>query len=138
MRVIFLPTAEAVVEVNKYVCEQGGNSHHCYDIGKVESAINTAFYPGTYPFAHGGIARVAGALCFYLVKSHAFMDGNKRTGALVAITFLNQHGLDLRYPLDEDHDINALAEIIESCAAGSISKDQLIEWFDSHKVPHED
>lgn len=64
MRVIFLPTADAVLEVNKYVCEQGSNTHHCYNIGKVESAISTAFYPGTYPFAHGGIARVAGALCF--------------------------------------------------------------------------
>ena len=96
MKIILLPTAEAVVEVNKYVCTQGGNPHHCYDIGKVESAIATAFYPGDYPFALGGLAKVAGALCFYLVQSHAFTDGNKRTGALTAITFLNQHGLDLR------------------------------------------
>lgn len=138
MRVIFLPTADAVLAVNKYVCEQGGNSHHCYDIGKVESVISTAFYPGTYPFAHGGIARVAGALCFYLVKSHAFMDGNKRTGALTAITFPNQHGLDLQYPLDEVRGVNALAEVIEACAAGSVGKDQLIEWFERHKVSVEE
>ncbi len=120
--------------MNKYVCEQGGNPHHCYDVGKVESAISTAFYPGTYPFAHGGIAKVAAALCFYLVKSHAFMDGNKRTGALVAITFLNQHGLDLQYPLDEKKNVNALADVIENCAASKVSKDQLIEWFENHKV----
>lgn len=134
MKIIFLPTPDAVLEVNKYVCEQGGNPHHCYDVGKVESAISTAFYPGGYPFAHGGLASVAGALCFYLVKSHAFMDGNKRTGALVAIAFLNQHGIDLQYPSDEEQDINGLAEIIENCAAGSIDKNQLMEWFDQHKV----
>lgn len=134
MKVIFLPTAVAVLAVNKYVCEQGDNPHHCYDVGKVESAITTAFYPGSYPFAHGGLTKVAGALCFYLVKSHAFMDGNKRTGALVAITFLNQHGLDLQYPLDEKKDINALADIIENCAAGKTSKDELMEWFDRHKT----
>ncbi|MCB0367783.1 MAG: type II toxin-antitoxin system death-on-curing family toxin [Bdellovibrionales bacterium] len=134
MKVIFLPTAEVVCEVNKFVCEQGGNPHHCYDIGKVESAISTAFYPGTYPFAHGGLAKVAGALCFYLVKSHAFMDGNKRTGALVAITFLNQHGIDLKYPLDEEKGINALAEVIEKCASSKLEKDELIEWFEVHKV----
>jgi death-on-curing protein len=132
--VIFLPTAEAVLSVNKYVCAQGGNPHHCYDVGKVESAISTAFYPGSYPFAHGGLARVAGALCFYLVKSHAFMDGNK----LAAIAFLNQHGLDLQYPLDEKRDVNALAETIEACAAGSVDKDQLIEWFDRHKIELEE
>lgn len=134
MRVIFLPTADAVLAVNKYVCEQGGNPSHCEDVGKVESAISTAFYPGSYPFAHGGLARVAGALCFYLVKSHAFIDGNKRTGALVAITFLNQHGLDLKYPLNLKKKINGLAEIIEQCAAGKVSKDQLIEWFEDHKI----
>ena len=100
MKVIFIPTAEAVIETNRYVCEQGGNPHFCREPGKIESAISTAFYPGAYPFALGGIAKVAGALCYYLVQCHAFVDGNKRTGALVAITFLNQHGMDLEYPLD--------------------------------------
>ena len=138
MRVIFLPTAEAVVALNKFICEQGRNPHHCNGIGKVESAISTAFYPGDYPFAHGGLARVAGALCFYLVKSHAFTDGNKRTGTLVAITFLNQHGMDLQYPLDEEKDINALAEVIENCAAGTVSKEQLMDWFEAHKMYLED
>ncbi len=138
MRVIFIPTAEAVVTLNKFICEQGGNPHHCNDIGKVESAISTAFYPGDYPFTHGGLARVAGALCFYLVKSHAFIDGNKRTGILVAITFLNQNGMDLQYPLDETNNINALAEIIENCAAGAVSKEQLMDWFETHKFYLED
>ncbi len=138
MRVIFIPTAEAVIAVNKYICQQGGNPHNCNDVGKVESAISTAFYPGTYPFAHGGLVRVAGALCFYLVKSHAFTDGNKRTGALAAITFLNQHGMDLKYPLDEEKDINGLAQIIENCAAGSVSRDVLMDWFENHKIYLED
>lgn len=134
MRTIFVPTSEAIVEMNKYICEQGGNPHHCDGIGKVESAIYSAFYPGSYPFAHGGIARVAGALCFYLVKSHAFTDGNKRTGTLAAITFLNQHGLDLQYPIDIEKDVDGLAEVIDACAASRIDRDQLMEWFDLHKT----
>ncbi len=134
MRLIFTPTAEAVVELNKFICKEGDNPHHCNDIGKVESAISTAFYPGSYPFSHGGIVRVAAALCFYLVKSHAFTDGNKRTGALAAITFLNQHGLDLQYPLDIDLNINGLAEVIENCATGNVTRDDLMTWFESHKI----
>jgi prophage maintenance system killer protein len=66
--------------------------------------------------------------------SHAFTDGNKRTGALVAITFLNQHGLDLQYPIDEEKNINGLAEIIEKCAARHVSRDELMNWFESHKI----
>lgn len=134
MRLIVQPTLEAVLEVNKIVCEEGGNPHQCLSTGKIESAISSAFYPGSYPFAHGGLAKVAGALCFYLVKAHAFLDGNKRTGALVAITFLNMHGLDLAYPLDEDKNINGLAEIIDGCAASTLSQEELKSWFDNHKV----
>ena len=134
MRFIIQPTLESIIEVNQIVCSEGGNPHQCLDSGKIESAISTAFYPGTYPFAHGGLAKVAGALCFYLVKSHAFLDGNKRTGALAAITFLNLHGLDLGYPVDEEKGINGLAELIEDCASSSITLEQLKEWFELHKV----
>lgn len=138
MKVIFLPTADSVLKANEYVCKQGGNPHHCFDVGKIESAIHTAFYPGEYPFAAGGLAKVAGALCFYLVNTHAFVDGNKRTGALVAITFLNMHGLDLEYPLNEKRNINGLAEIVEKCAASKASKEELMDWFDTHKVSFEE
>lgn len=136
MKVIFLSTTDAILEVNRLVCAESGNPHHCYGIGKIESAISTAFYPGSVPFVHGGIARVAAALCFYIVISHGFMDGNKRTGALVAIVFLNQHGLDLQYSLVPEKNINGLADIIESCAAGNISKDELMDWFDNHKMDY--
>ena len=138
MRLVVQPTLEAVIEANKIVCEAGGNPHQCLNTGKIESAIASAFYPGSYPFAHGGFAKVAGALCFYLVKAHAFLDGNKRTGALTAITFLNMHGLDLEYPLDIQKDINGLAEVIDGCAASTVSKDELKEWFERHKVYLED
>lgn len=134
MRLIVQPTLESIVEVNQIVCFEGGNPHQCLDSSKIESAISSAFYPGSYPFSHGGLAKVAGALFFYLVKSHAFMDGNKRTGALVAITFLNMHGIDLEYPLDIENNVNALAEIIEDCAASTINQEQLKDWFEMHKV----
>ncbi len=134
MRIIFVPTVAAVIAVNKLVCEDGGNPHVCVDSGKIESAISTAFYPGTYPFVHGGLAGVAGALCFYLVKAHAFADGNKRTGALTAITFLNNHGMDLGYPVDELVGLNGLSEIVDQCAASEITKEELIDWFEQHKI----
>ena len=128
------PTADAVVRVNQMVCQEGGNTHHCYDIGKIESAIHTAFYHGEYPYPASEIGRIAGSLCFYLTKNHAFMDGNKRTAALTAISFLNENGWELLYPFDEKKGTNALAIIVDDCAASKVSKDQLMDWFDAHKV----
>ena len=62
------------------------------------------------------------------------MDGNKRTATLSTILFLNENGLDLKYPLKEENGHTALANVADDCAAGKVSKKQLMEWFDSHKV----
>lgn len=134
MKLILQPTVETIIELNQTICLEGDNPHQCLDRGKIESAISSAFYPGVYPFVHGGLAKIAGALCFYLVKAHAFLDGNKRTGALTAITFLNLHNLDLKYPLNLKKDVNALAQIIDDCAASKISQEELKIWFEKHKV----
>ena len=128
-----IPTTEQVVSTNKYICEEQGNPFKLLDKGKIESAIYTAFYPGSYPFSAGGVAKIAGALCFYLVKAHAFLDGNKRTGALVAVTFMNVNRWDLSYSEEERNGKSAFANIIEKCAASGLAKEELIEWFDLHK-----
>jgi death-on-curing family protein len=72
-------------------------------------------------------------LCFYLTKGHAFQDGNKRTAVLTAITFMNDNGWDLVYPLNPGESIDALADLAEACASGTVSKDEMIDWFDRHK-----
>lgn len=129
-----IPTVAQVIAANKYICEEQDNPFGVRDQGKVESALHTAFYPGSYPFSAGGIAKIAGALCFYIVQAHAFIDGNKRTGALVAITFMNINGWDLSYLEEEEIGKSALANIIEKCAASKLEKEELIEWFDLHKI----
>lgn len=131
MILVHVPDSAAVVAANAYVCLNRGNPHACNDVGRVESALHTAFYPGSVSYIHGDIPALAGAMC-YLVQSHAFMDGNKRTGALVAATFLNLNGFELRYNLEPR---NELADAIEACAAGKISKEKLTQWFGEHSIP---
>lgn len=84
---VLLLTATQVVRLNEIICLEAGNTPQCYGVGKVESALHSAFYPGSVPFVHGGIAKVAGALAYYLVKAHAFFDGNKRTHSLALRLF---------------------------------------------------
>ena len=47
-----------------------------YEISKVHSALHTAFYLGDPPFQCGGMAKVAGAVAFYMTKAYAFFEGN--------------------------------------------------------------
>lgn len=121
-------TAPQVKQINKRICEDEGNEHLCYDIGKIESALHSAFYPGEPPFHHGGIAKVAGALAFYVTQAHAFLDGNKRTAVISAALFLKSNNFVLLYSPD------SLAELIESCASGNTDIEAVKNWFDNHKI----
>lgn len=129
-----IPTVESIIETNKYVCRENKQQSSLLNRGKIESALNTAFYPGSEPFQNGGIARVAAAMCFYLTKAHAFLDGNKRTASLSAILFMNSNGWDLVYSENDVDEFSELAKIINKATASEISKDDLMEWFENHKI----
>ena len=135
MRKIEALEAEEIIEINENICKKQGNPFTVLDRGKIESALHTAFYPGSYPFIAGGIVKVAGAPCFYLLKAHAFLDGNKRTASLAAIIFMEINGYKLSYPQKEENGRSALTNIVDGCAANKVTKDELIEWFDCHKTP---
>ncbi|MBF0316342.1 MAG: hypothetical protein HQK52_23185 [Oligoflexia bacterium] len=44
---IVIPTTDLVVDTNKYICQQQGHTFTVLDVNKIESAIHTAFYPGS-------------------------------------------------------------------------------------------
>lgn len=69
------------------------------------------------------LADVAAAYAFYLVTSHCFSDGNKRTSLAAALVFLDLNGHPLE-PLGEEW-----AEVMVSAACGKISREQLAEAF---------
>jgi death-on-curing protein len=129
-----IPSVENVIQTNVFVCQENDQQSTLLDKGKVESALSTAFYPGSEPFQNGGVAKIAGALCFYLVKAHAFLDGNKRTATLSAILFMNVNGWDLSYPENDEQEFSELAKIIILVTSNEILKDELIEWFELHKI----
>lgn len=68
-------------------------------------------------------AALAASYAFGIAKNHPFVDGNKRTALVVAITFLNLNGSDLDAPLSEIYtQFLGLAE-------GSISEEDLAMWL---------
>jgi death-on-curing family protein len=131
-----LLSLEDILKINQAVCISVKQKSVCMDSRKIESALGAAFYPGDYPFQYGGLSKVAGALCYFLIKAHAFMDANKRTAALGSTLFMELNGYSLVYPLKIEGGITAFTEVIEKSASSQMTKDQLIDWFDRHKKPH--
>ena len=93
------------------------------DKGKIESALHTAFYPGSEPFQNDGVARLAGALCFYLTKAHAFQDGNKRTAYVLMRLILKRNRLDIEVDQDIKYDF------VISAAKGELTFDKISLWI---------
>ena len=71
-------------------------------------------------------AALAAAYAFGIARTHPFVDGNKRTAAVVAETFLVLNGYALN-----DTDAELLVAVL-ALAAGELSEEELADWFRGH------
>lgn len=83
---------EDVLLLHHLSVEKSGGSHGLRDVGLLDAAVHRpqATFAGEdlYPT----IFNKAAALCHSLIKNHAFVDGNKRTSLLSAMTMLELNG----------------------------------------------
>ncbi len=93
--IIFL-TFEQVLAIHDNQIELYGGSHGIREITLFESAImrpQTTFGGNDlYP----SIFEKAAVLMHSIVMNHAFVDGNKRTGTVSALVFLEMNGFKLK------------------------------------------
>jgi death-on-curing protein len=68
-------------------------------------------------------AALAASYAFGLARNHPFVDGNKRTAAVVSEGFLQKNGYSLGASNAQ------LVPIFEALAAGELSEAELAEWF---------
>jgi death-on-curing protein len=68
-------------------------------------------------------AALAAAYAFGIARNHPFVDGNKRTAAVVGETFLVLNGYSLGASDAE------LVVAIVALAAGELSEDELADWI---------
>lgn len=102
-------TSEEIIELNRKVTARIGGVHGLRDAGALESSVAQ---PQTGVFGQERYATIfekAAAYCFYIVRLHPFLDGNKRTGLLAALTFFLDHGVTPH--LDQDETYNAIHDV---------------------------
>lgn len=103
-----------------------GGDHGLRELGLLESAVAQprATFGGQtlheFPF------EMAAAYLFHIVQNHPFLDGNKRTGAVAALVFLDLNGIGIEAPQ------GSLFELTISVATGQASKTEIAEFFRSH------
>lgn len=118
---------EKVLLLHRLIAESTGGSMGVRDEALLESALESAFsgFGSTefYPTKEEKGARLG----YALISNHAFVDGNKRIGVYVMLTFLEVNGIRLCYT-DED-----IVKIGLGVADGSMSCENLLAWVMEHR-----
>ena len=122
---------DKVLLLHQYIAAETGGSVGLRDEGLLESALEGVFatFEGKelYPTKEEKAARIGASL----VSNNAFLDGNKRIGMYVMLTFLEVNGIRVECT-DED-----IVRAGLSLADGSMDYEKLLAWIREHAVPQE-
>lgn len=121
------PEVEDILYIHRREVERAGGDPGVRDFGLVESATYAprASFEGEWLYPNR--FAMAGAYLTALVQNHPFVDGNKRTGAAAALTFLYING----YVLEEDYP-GELAEIVLGFVVHRIDRQSLVSYLQLH------
>lgn len=95
---------ELLLQLHVLVIKQSGGSDGLRDLGRLESAVATQTQEVFGEELYRGIFEKAAAICRGVIADHPFVDGNKRTGMLVAVTLLEIYGYEFRMDKGELED----------------------------------
>jgi death on curing protein len=115
MSIEFL-SVEDVLAIHDEQLSRFGGADGVRDHGLLESAIAQPMATFDGAFVHEDVFEMAGAYLFHIVANHPFVDGNKRTGLLAALVFLDLNGIQI------EHGSEALYEITMAVAQGEADK----------------
>ena len=119
---------EKVLLLHKILAEATGGSVGVRDEALLDSALESAFAGfgerEFYPTKEEKGARLG----FALISNHAFVDGNKRIGVYVMLSFLEMNGIRIKCTDEE------IVAIGLSTADDSMFYEELLQWVIEHKA----
>ncbi|MBR0120691.1 MAG: type II toxin-antitoxin system death-on-curing family toxin [Clostridia bacterium] len=119
---------EKILLLHQVMAEATGGDVGVRDEALLESAIENIFatFDGKelYPSKEEKAARLG----FSLISNHAFVDGNKRIGMYIMLSFLELNGIKIEATNGE------VAELGLAVASGSEGYDDILSWIKSHKI----
>ena len=113
--------------LHQIMAEATGGSVGVRDEALLESALESCFatFDGVelYPTKEDKAAKLG----FSLVSNHAFIDGNKRIGVYVMLTFLEAEGVKMNCTNADVVDFGL------SVASGDMKYSEILEWINKFK-----
>ena len=110
-----------VLAIHERQIKRFGGLKGVREIGLLESAIAQPRAQFGGEFLHADLHAMAAAYLYHIVRNHPFLDGNKRTGFIVAAVFLALNGAGSIAPS------TAVEETTLAVAEGKLDKAGLTE-----------
>ena len=119
---------EKVKLLHQLLAEATGGSVGVRDEGLLDSALESAFSgfgnQEFYPSKEEKGARLG----YALISNHAFLDGNKRIGMYIMISFLELNGIRIDASNEDVYNLGM------SVADGSADNTDVLKWIHEHKA----
>lgn len=119
---------EKILLLHQVMAEATGGDVGVRDDALLESAIENIYatFDGIelYPSKEEKAARFG----YSLISNHAFVDGNKRIGMYIMISFLELNGIKI------DANNDDVVNLGLSVASGNANYDDILNWINEHKI----
>ena len=115
--------------IHMQIIDVSGGSHGTRDRGRVESALASMKQEVFGQELYVSIFEKAGALSRGIIADHPFVDGNKRTGIMSALIFLNLSGYDTSNLKDQD-----LEDFAVKIAVDHLEIPEIAKWLEQNST----
>jgi death-on-curing protein len=114
---------ERIKQIHHLMIEETGGMDGIRDEGLLESAVNAPFQTFDDVPLYKTIEAKAARLGYSLISNHAFIDGNKRTGMMAMLLFLELNGAGKDYTDEE------IIHVGLTLADGSMDDKAPLDWI---------
>lgn len=118
---------EKVLLLHQLLIQETGGSPELRDVNLLDSALESVFQTFGGQELYPTKGEKGARLGFTLISNHAFVDGNKRIGMYVMLTFLEVNGIHLQYTDEE------MVHVGLSVAAGTMKYAEMLAWVKEHQ-----
>ncbi len=122
---VFLDLSQ-VLRIHRDQIRRYGGEPGIRDLGLLESALGMPAAGFGGRFLHQDLFEMAAAYLFHITRNHPFVDGNKRTGVVCALVFLELNDIEIHADNDE------LVELVVGVADGRRDKDAIADFLRRH------
>ncbi len=119
-------TLEQLLKLHILVIERYGGSAGVRDLGRLESAVAAQTQEVFGQELYKTVEQKAAVMMRNIIGDHPFVDGNKRTATLAALTLLESNGYRFIAKKGE------LENFAVKVATDNLDVDQIAEWLKSH------